>query len=162
MSKAQEVNQTEFAAIVGLSTRQVRNLEAEGLPHRAKGNKKLYPIPDALAWYYARKFEPEELTDTAEAKRRKLTAEAKLAEIEVAKAAGELVPLDQYTSEMGLVLDKVRAKLQNVPGAWAPALVGCKGVPEALTRLRPLVNEILVELSSMGDELEELDVDDAA
>lgn len=161
MSKAREVNQTEFAALVGLSTRQVRNLEAEGLPHRADGNAKLYPLPDALDWYYARKYEPEAPSERKEADLRKLNAEAKLKEIEVAKAAGELVPLDQYTSELGLVLDKVRAKLQNVPGTWAPALVGCKTIPEALTRLRPLVNEILVELSGMGDELEELGDADA-
>jgi len=43
-----------LATILGLTTRQITNLEAEGIPCRAVGNRKLFPIPEAVRWYVER------------------------------------------------------------------------------------------------------------
>ncbi len=60
------------------------------------------------------------------------------------------------------MLDRLRAKLLNMPSKWAPAMVGCRTVPEALTRLEPAVADAMEELGSTADDIERDDaVDDA-
>lgn len=164
-STPHEVNQKDLARILGLSTRQIRNLEAQGLPHRAEGNQKLYPIPESVQWYMQqavdRAQDKAESQEKAESERRKLAAEAKLAEIKAAEAEGRLIPLEVYEEDLSRTLDAVRAKLLNIPGAWSPAVVGCRDVPTALTRLRPLVHSMLGEVVGLADELpDEWDDDD--
>lgn len=43
--------QTEVAEWNSLSTRQVRNLEAKGLPTYSRGGRKYYPLPHEVIWY---------------------------------------------------------------------------------------------------------------
>src|SRR5690606_3285343 len=93
-----EVTQRELADILGLTTRQIRNLEAAGLPHRAEGNRKLYPIPDAVIWYRDRAVESAladaQPTQFEEARAREMIARAEKAELEVARLRGELIHID--------------------------------------------------------------------
>lgn len=43
----------EFAAMVELSARRLRELEHHGLPSWLKDGRKVYPLPDGLAWMWA-------------------------------------------------------------------------------------------------------------
>lgn len=43
--------QTRVAEWNGLSTRQVRNLEAKGLPTYSRRGRKFYPVPHEFIWY---------------------------------------------------------------------------------------------------------------
>ena len=68
------VNQTELASILGVSTRQIRNLEREGMPCETEGKRKRYPLPQAVHFWrdreIARALEPYSTTDLEEARRR--------------------------------------------------------------------------------------------
>lgn len=149
---AREVNQTEFAALLGLTTRQVRNLESQGLPHRAEGNRKYYPIPDGIQWY-ANKQREDALSelgqaDYKEARARREAARARMAEINLAKEEGRLLPRDVVKEIFGdKMLDRVRAALLNFPGRWGAQVVGLDSPREGEAILKQAVSEILEELS---------------
>lgn len=60
----------------------------------------------------------KEVTPTAtldEARTRKAIAEAELAEMEVGKARGELVSIEDYEKALGRVLDRLMARLRSLP-----------------------------------------------
>lgn len=147
-----EASQTEIAEILGLTTRQIRNLEGEGMPHRAEGNRKLYPLPGAVQWYYQREIARAMPTDFEEAKARKMAAEAALAELELAQAEGRIVTVDDMEKMLSSPLYRLRAKMLSLPSKWAPSLVGCRTVAEAQTRLEAAVEEAMLALAETGEE----------
>lgn len=164
---SQHVNQTELAQILGITSRQVRNLEKKGIPHRSKGREKLYPVPGAVLWYIQQERERASssapLEEMKELKNRKLSAETRLAEFEAAEKEGKLIPLEIHEERFAAQLERLRARILNVPGAWAPALVGCRAIPDAMTRLKGLCSELLQELSDLSEEtLSELEANDPA
>lgn len=84
--------------------------------------------------------------DVDEAKARKLAAEAELAEIELAKARGELVPIDAVAKAVTDEYAATRAKLLALPSKLAPLVAiedreaACRdaierGITEALDEL---------------------------
>lgn len=143
-----EVTQKELARILGLSTRQIRNLELEGLPHRADGNRKLYPIPAAVDWYIRRREEQAraefQTTDYDQARARYEMARARLAEIEVAKEEGKLIPVEVVEEIYGTkMLDPLRSAILNMPGRWGAQVVGFESPREGEAALKRIATELL-------------------
>lgn len=149
---SREVNQTEFAEMVGLTTRQIRNLEAEGLPSRAEKNGKYYPVPDAFRWVIKWKEdkarESGKNADYQRALTRKMTADARISELKAAELESALIPLAVHQEVLGRILDRVRARIRNLPGAWADQLVDVADPRRMVTLLRGMVDEISRELST--------------
>ena len=141
--------------MVGLTTRQIRNLEAKGLPVRSRKNRKWYPLPDAFRWYLAFREEiaREELEATPydEALARKTLAEAKIRERELARLDETLVPMVLLDQTLGRVLDRVQARIRNIPGAWSERLVGIDDPRQMLVRLREMVDEVSSDLSDSAE-----------
>lgn len=52
-----ELTQLEMAQAFGVTTRQIRNWEADGLAGRTAGNRRLYPLAHAIQFYAARQAE---------------------------------------------------------------------------------------------------------
>ena len=137
-----------------MSTRQVRNLEAEGLPYRAEKNEKWYP-PTSIAWYWERKEREiradAEDSDYQRALTRKTMADAKVAELKAAQLEEGLIPMAVHQEVLGRVLDRVRARFRNIPGSWADRLVGVSDPKRMLILLREMVDDVSSELSSEAD-----------
>lgn len=148
-----ELNQTELATMLGLTTRQIRNLEIAGMPHGAEKNSKRYPLPDALDWYYSRKYTPDEPTTMEEAKLRKLSAEADMAQLELAEMRRELWRVSDSADELGRALEQVDAALRNAPSRYAPDLaqVADLKVPKAQRFLADVIERIRAELKLVGE-----------
>lgn len=146
-----EVNQTELSALIGVTTRQIRNLEHRGLPHRAEKNQKLYPVPDAIQWYIDRKrdevlSEIQDL-DLKQAKARREAARARMAEIELAREEGDLISREAVEVSFGdEMLDRIRAALLNMPGRWGPQM-GFDDPRRGEAALKEIAAEILEHLS---------------
>lgn len=157
MTPSAQVNQTELAAMLGLTTRQIRNLETDGLPFQASGNGKLYPIPAAVRWYVqfreTRAAEAAASNSYQEALTRKAVADARTAELKLAQLENTLIPLAVHQEVLGRVLDRVRARIRNLPGAWAERLVGVDEPREMVKLLRDVVREISAELSGSAVQL---------
>jgi phage terminase Nu1 subunit (DNA packaging protein) len=152
---ADYITQQELAATLGLSTRQIRNLEAQGLPHEARNNGKFYPKPGAVQWYVA--FKMEEATkkaapkDMEEARLRSAVAEATLVELELAEREGAMIRVDEIDKILAPPLTAVRAKLLNLPSKVAPMVLPCRTLPEIRVVLDAAIAEVMGELQSLGD-----------
>ena len=145
-----EVNQTELAGILGLSTRQIRNLEVQGLPHRSEANRKLYPIPGAVQWYAEHRRDlalaEAQSGDFKEAQRRREIARARQEEIALARQEERLVLREHHDEQCGRAFDLVRTALLNMPGRWG-AQMGFDSPREGEAALKRISVEILEELS---------------
>lgn len=154
------LNQQDFAAAIGVTTRQVRNLEDAGCPVKVKGDRKTYPWPKALQWYigYRESLVEKRVKplDFDAARARKMAADAQLSEIEVEKAQRVLVPADTVEQVVGELGDRLRAVIVNVPGNYGLKLEAV-GVParEAEEILTAICEELTTALRSVADSLDE-------
>lgn len=149
----------ELADLLGLKPRQIDNLVVEGIPRRKAGRSYDYGA-DAVAWYFRRKLEALESArppSLDEARARKETAQAELAEYQLDEVRGQMIKKADSVAQVSRVYDLLRAKLLNVPGRYATQLVGLRSYAEARTALEKIVDDIL---SSFAEEADEIEADD--
>lgn len=153
------VKQLELARILGVDERTIQRWHKDGLPRHGEGRGIRYPLTECIAWVRQRDREQVEAqtergapTDYDEAKARKMAAEAELAELELARARGTIVTVDDVERMLSAPLYRLRAKLLNLPSKWSPSLVGCRTIAEAQTRLEAAVEEAMLSLSEEGEE----------
>lgn len=155
MSK-HEQTRNQFAESWGISVRRVIQLQEKGLPWTKKGRYIYHPQPEANLWYLQFREEDvrkrEGVGDERKAKARKAEAEATLSEIEVEKARGTLVHISEFEDTLEEELQRLRAKLLNVPGTWAGQLVGTRSIAETQARLEPLVSDLVESIGSSDDD----------
>lgn len=154
------IAKAECARRFGVDVRSVTEWVKQGMPKR--GTR--FPWPEVMRWREdqlrdqgRREVKP---TDEGEARARKLAAEAALAELELAKARSEVVDVAEVERELGLVLDKLRARILALPGKYAPRI----GLPiaQAQARLEDIGRELIGELADVADEFEDDGPADAA
>lgn len=156
--------QKELAERLGLDVRQVRRLEDAGMPTRTRKGRKDYPWPDALKWYIGWKVESGVARRTpgslAELELRELGAKVRLAEIKVAEAEGNVVPVDAMRRQMEAIHHATAGAIRSLP-QYAGEIVELASMAEARLRLEKIANELLLRARG-EDEEEETPVDDAA
>lgn len=118
---ADELSVTEVAEKLGISYQAVGVWAAKpGAPTRSAGTKVWLKWPAFARWREQQMVETarREASPTVsldEARTRKALAEAELAEIELAKARGEVVALSDYEAALGRILDRLSARLRALP-----------------------------------------------
>jgi phage terminase Nu1 subunit (DNA packaging protein) len=147
---AEFVTQKGLAWILGVSPRQIRNLEKHGLPSQRSARSVRYPIPDALEWYYKRKFGVDEVEDP---KVRHFELKNQLLQIEVARTREALVPLELHRKVVGQLAERLVSTLRNLPSTWAPQLVAMKNEREVAKVLVQVADEMIEDLASVVDDL---------
>jgi len=95
-----------------LSQRQVENLVTLGLPREQRDGSWAYPFPEVFRWYLGQK------EDAAKAKResanrhaaddRLANVKAQIAELELAKATGDVVTMDYLEEQLALIVGRSR------------------------------------------------------
>ena len=141
----------QFAVEVERTPAAIDKMIERGIPRVKRGRRWYYTVA-SLRWHYDRQIDALERLSSPvlqKARARKELAFAKLAEIKVAKEEGKLVPVAEVTRDYGFVLQRVRGKLMNVPGKFAPRILPKFTAPEAQKVLSTMVREILVELRSV-------------
>lgn len=118
---ADELSVTEVADRLGISYQAVGVWAAKpGAPVRSVKSRVWCKWPAFARW------REQQLVDTArreatptvsldEARTRKALAEAELAEIELARARGEVVALSDYEAALARILDRLAARLRALP-----------------------------------------------
>lgn len=157
-----EIPKKQLAEWLGLTTRQVTNLADQGMPRRAAGHRVFFPWPEALHWYIQNVKDGARSGDDEKQKltTRRLQVEVDLAELALAKEREQVVTLDYMEEQLRRPLERLRAKLLNVPGKYAPAMVGLRSTAEAQTRLEGMVAEAMGSLSDTGEDPYDDDEDD--
>jgi hypothetical protein len=117
-------------------------------PTKVKNGHRVYDWPAFPIWYRTELQRNREKPTTFEdARTRKMTAEAELAELELAKARSELLTIADLERIVTTDYTKLRARLQALTGKLAPDVVGLKSVADATRAIEPLIREAMEELS---------------
>ena len=153
------VTQKELATLLGLTTRQVNNLVERGMPVSSENGKREYDAPACIAWYRDQKVSEAVAAggpDDLDAQRtRKTAAEARLAELELARLEGRMLTVEDAARELDAALDRLRAVLLSFVSRKAHLLVGKKSIPEVSSVLDSAVHELMATLVEAGTNMEE-------
>jgi phage terminase Nu1 subunit (DNA packaging protein) len=154
--EGQLVNQADLAAIFGVSVVTVRAWERKGCPVERKatrGKASAYNTAAVARWReeQAALAASGDLSamDMEEAKRRKIAAEAALAEMELSLKRGELVAVEVVGSIVEEEYATVRANFMAMPGEISTDLEHLQAT-EIEELLTSKVTEILNALSADG------------
>jgi hypothetical protein len=107
-------------------------------------------FPAMLRWREEQLIAVEGATaklDYEEARRRKVTAEAMMAEQKVALQEGELIPKTDVVVMIQGMFGHCRARMLAIPTKLAPVVSLCETVPEIKEKLIEAINDALEELS---------------
>lgn len=101
------VGLTEIAHLLGVTTRQVANYRAEGMPHRSRGGRLTYVPSECVRWRLERardEVRREVAPDREVEQARKLRAEADLKELELKERRGALVSVEDFEEQIDAVI----------------------------------------------------------
>ena len=151
------VNKRELAEIVGKSEEWISQMQRDSsfpvLVKRTGRQGNEYETADVIAWMERRQVSNlvnDGMVDIEEAKRRKIAAEAGLAELELAKEKGEVVLIEEVTKQFGDQLSALRAKLLALPSKTANLVFTAKSLTEAKSILEDAIIEALNEVVGYG------------
>lgn len=128
--KGQSCNRGELAEFFGVTPPTVDAWVRAGCPQVSKGSRGVaatFNTADVAKWRTDKAREEGSgnvVADEAELKRRKLSAETAMAELELAKARNLVAPLDQVERMVARAFAEVRAGLRNIPGRVVSQLIG--------------------------------------
>lgn len=156
----QEITQLEFAEIVNITDRQLRNLKRTIPPSGKKGNRLVYKLGPAVQAYIAHvqgaTQERYTARDLAEARIRKEMAQARKeealarsAEVQAKRDEDAVVELAEVQAEMESVFANVKAGVRGIPSGmhpWLTALVGEDLAMQIVQKMSEAADEALHEL----------------
>jgi terminase small subunit / prophage DNA-packing protein len=145
----------EIAGLLNVSRGTVDRWLKQGCPFieradRNRGREWQLSLPDVVEWRERRAVE-QAIGDTSkldidEARRRKVAAEAALAELELAKQRGQVVSVEVAMQVVGDQLSVCRSRLLSMPNKIGPLVAPVTDVNECVERMRLAVVEALDEL----------------
>lgn len=161
MAGGKAVNQTELSDIIDVSAVTLRAWEKEGMPVLAKGSRgksATYNTADVIRWcearlvsrYSAHASESVDVISEDEGKRRKVVAEAQLAELKLDTERGALVEIEAVGQEVDAVMSRVRSRLLAIPGTLALTLTNEPDPVVVRDRVFDEVSGALNELSTVS------------
>lgn len=161
------VNRTELAEFFGVAMPTVDHWVRTGCPVEQRGSKGVawvFNTADVSGWREQKARDETAgtvLADEAEIKRRRAEVGLKRDELELAKAMGEVAPVEQFQRALSGVLAEVRQGLRIIPDRVPRMIVGERDERRIKDILRGEIDralETLVEADLLaGDDLGEAD-----
>lgn len=150
MAQGREINLEEAARVFGFSRRGIEEWLTGGCPARKEGKQWRLNTAEVVAWLREREkrlvLGEVGNIDEAQAKRRKLAAEAAMAELELASRQGHVVAIADFETKITAMIGAARAKLLPM---------GAKLGPMVAVEDDPATCEALID-SAVGEALSEL------
>jgi phage terminase Nu1 subunit (DNA packaging protein) len=152
--KSDQVSRDYLAALFGVDVRTIANLVEEGMPKTERGK---YDLTACVPWYLNREREAARgakgLNDLDLARQRKTVADARLAELEVAKAEELVIPTELHAQRLKERLETVAGAVKAIGRYHADvkAAVTDVGADQLLERM---ADELLVELYQLTDSID--------
>lgn len=147
------LTQKELAEVLPITTRQIRRLVDDGLPTESLGGRTMYPQRACVRWYIEYREQlaagQEEMRD---ARYRKLQADARMAELEVAEREGSLVPLTVLESTLTTVLERLHARITAAKGSLPVRVVGLESPRAAKKVTDEALDELIDELRLVAED----------
>ncbi|RYG94623.1 MAG: hypothetical protein EON58_15865 [Alphaproteobacteria bacterium] len=146
-----EVTDDELGLLVGVSGRHIRRLIGD-----ARTGRNRYRLQVAIPALIDAMSGGGAGADLTKERVRKLRADATMAELALAKARGEVAPLEEIEKAWGLLLTTIRTNVMNVPARVVLQLLGETDEANFKKVLRGELTEALVRASEAELELEEV------
>jgi len=141
---------TLLAKLFGTQVRRVQELGASGvLPKEGRNEYRLLESVTAFV-AYLRERHATHPRDLNLEKARLTKAQADRAEIELAKARGELIPANDVAKTWGDLVLAAKARLNAIPTSAAPTVHAADSTTEVTRILALQIEEALDELASSG------------
>jgi phage terminase Nu1 subunit (DNA packaging protein) len=145
------VTRDNLAKLFGVDVRSIKNFVDEGMPKESRGK---YSLQKCVPWYLTREREAARqnkgLNDLDLARQRKTVAEARMAEIELATAEGQAIPLDLHVARMRERLESVAGSVKAI-GRYQPDIKAAVTDEAADALCDRMSDEILAELHGLSD-----------
>ena len=149
------VNKVQLAGIIGRSEEWLTQAQKQSdFPVLVKGRGRggsQYETADVIHWMNKKNIDnlmgDAGAIDMEEAKRRKMAAEAALAETELAQVQGRLVEADEIDRAWGELVANCRAKLLSIPSKVSPEVFSAESLVQVKTTLKSAILEALNELA---------------
>jgi phage terminase Nu1 subunit (DNA packaging protein) len=128
--KGQLVNRSGVADMFGVALTTVDTWVRAGCPVVQRGSRGIewqFNTADVVRWREderAKQAAGAAPQDEDELRKRRLVAETLTAELVLAKARGEVAPIDQVERMMARAFAAVRASMRNIPGRVVTSIVG--------------------------------------
>jgi phage terminase Nu1 subunit (DNA packaging protein) len=151
------VNKQQLASILGKSEEWLTQMQKDvTFPVLERGRGRAgskYETQDVITWMQTRQVENliGDKIDIEEAKRRKIAAEAALAEVELETVQKKLIPAEQIEKEWSEMIMNCRAKLLSIPAKVSPEVFAADDLTTVKVLLKQSINEALNELSVGGE-----------
>jgi hypothetical protein len=159
VARKESIKQKVLAERLGITGRHVRNLVLEGLPKDGEGPTATHPWPEARIWYdnYLRAQERKKLPedDSADLRKRRLVAEVRKAELELAEAEGQLIPFNMHEQRIGAICDRIRRVLMTVPSKYLSRIQVTRSELEAQAVGEQIRDDTLLALQGTAGEIED-------
>lgn len=155
------VNRSQLAEETGKSLPTIDNWVRKGCPVVKKGGRGQQWLFDPAAVNDWREVNAREealgntVTDAEELKRRKLAAETEMAELELAKAKGEVAMVEDFERVQAASMALIRSNIMNVPARAVLQLLGETNETAFKAKLKA---ELVLALTQAATE--EIDIDD--
>jgi phage terminase Nu1 subunit (DNA packaging protein) len=155
-NKGKIVSLSALASILGIHRNTLYSFIERGCPYVKKADRKRgidwkFDSAEVVQWRLDQAIQDVSAdTDTAtedELKRRKLAAETVLAELQTAKARGEVGSLDEFQRQVENASIEIRTRLTQMASRVAPMIIGLKNVAEVKRILRDEVDQALTALA---------------
>lgn len=130
MAELRTVNRSGLAEFFGVALPTVDGWVRQGVPVKQRGGRgRQWEFDTADVFNWLRDKAVAEATgdvqaDEAELKRRKLQAETTKAELELAKARGDVAPVREFERAQAAAFAQIRANIMNVPQRAVLQLLG--------------------------------------
>lgn len=166
--KGQVVKKGDLCELFGVSIPTVDGWLRDGCPCISRGGRGVASeFNTAAVAQWLREKAREEgagntLADSDELKRRKLAAEAEKAELDLAKAKGEVAPVREFERATASIMAAIRTNMRNVPGRAVLQLLGCTDEAEFKTKLMGEIDLALVTAADADVDLDDEDEDEAS
>lgn len=152
---------TTIAKLLMLSDRRVQQLTKEGvIPKAAHGRYELAPaVQGYIRYLQERSLRSDESPADYHVEKARLTkAQADIAEIDAAKASGEVAPVAQIEKAWANFCAETRVKARNIPDRVVSLIVGCTDEREIKAVLFHEIDQVLSEMAD-ADATVELEED---
>jgi hypothetical protein len=135
-------------AILGITSRRYRQLAEEGhVPKPEKGQVDLMPAIREYIGYLQERLRGSGSLSLTDERTRLTKIQADRKEIELLKARGELIPVQDALKVWGAIVMAMKTKIQAAPRKLAPIVFGCTKETEIQEILERNSDEICSELS---------------
>lgn len=153
-----------IAKLLMLSDRRVQQLTKEGvIPKAERGRYELAPaVQGYIRYLQERSLRSDQSPIDYHVEKARLTkAQADLAEIEAAKASGEVAPVEQVARAWANFCAETRVRARNIPERVVSSLVGCTDERVIKALLLSEIDQVLTDMADADALIEPTEDNDA-